>query len=124
MKSRIPCLIALSIIVYSCGLPDGPIHEKVTTAITEKPASSPPNTKATPFNAAKILATPQVPILCFHRIRAFKPTDTRSMKDYIVPIETFRAEIKALADSGYHTILPDQLYAYLTTGASLPSKPI
>ena len=29
-----------------------------------------------------------------------------------------------LADSGYHSILPDQLYAYLTTGAPLPSKPI
>ena len=29
-----------------------------------------------------------------------------------------------LADSGYHTILPDQLYNYLTTGAPLPSKPI
>jgi len=29
-----------------------------------------------------------------------------------------------LADSGYHAILPDQLYAYLTTGASLPSKPV
>lgn len=29
-----------------------------------------------------------------------------------------------LADSGYHSILPDQLYAYLNTGAALPSKPI
>ena len=29
-----------------------------------------------------------------------------------------------LADSGYHTILPDQLYAYLNEGAKLPSKPI
>jgi peptidoglycan/xylan/chitin deacetylase (PgdA/CDA1 family) len=27
------------------------------------------------------------------------------------------------ADSGYHTILPDQLYNYLTKGAPLPSKP-
>jgi peptidoglycan/xylan/chitin deacetylase (PgdA/CDA1 family) len=29
-----------------------------------------------------------------------------------------------LADSGYHSISPDQLYAYLLTGARLPSKPI
>ena len=29
-----------------------------------------------------------------------------------------------LADSGYHTILPDQLYDYLTKGTPLPSKPI
>jgi peptidoglycan/xylan/chitin deacetylase (PgdA/CDA1 family) len=29
-----------------------------------------------------------------------------------------------LADSGYHTILPDQLYSYLTKGAALPEKPV
>ena len=29
-----------------------------------------------------------------------------------------------LADSGYNTILPDQLYNYLAYGAELPSKPI
>lgn len=29
-----------------------------------------------------------------------------------------------LADSGYHAILPDQLYNYLTKGTPLPSKPI
>ena len=29
-----------------------------------------------------------------------------------------------LADSGYHTILPDQLHDYLTKGTPLPDKPI
>ena len=32
--------------------------------------------------------------------------------------------MKLLADSGYHTILPDQLYDYLTKGTALPPKPI
>ena len=32
--------------------------------------------------------------------------------------------MKLLAESGYHTILPDQLYDYLTTGKALPSKPV
>jgi peptidoglycan/xylan/chitin deacetylase (PgdA/CDA1 family) len=32
--------------------------------------------------------------------------------------------MKALADSGYHSILPDQLYNYLVYGAALPSKPV
>jgi peptidoglycan/xylan/chitin deacetylase (PgdA/CDA1 family) len=32
--------------------------------------------------------------------------------------------MKMLADSGYNTILPDQLYAYLNEGAALPKKPI
>src|SRR6266513_5633838 len=76
------------------------------------------------FNAKQILAQKQVPILCYHRIRAWRPTDSRSMKDYIVPVEKFREEMKMLADSGYHTILPDQLYDYLTSDFPLPSKPI
>ena len=41
-----------------------------------------------------------------------------------MPPADLRAQLKMLADSGYHTILPDQLFAYLTKGAALPSKPI
>ena len=71
-----------------------------------------------------ILGRKQVPILCYHQIRDWKPTDSRGAKDYIMPIADFKAEMKMLHDSGYHTILPDQLYAYLTTGAALPDKPV
>jgi peptidoglycan/xylan/chitin deacetylase (PgdA/CDA1 family) len=41
-----------------------------------------------------------------------------------MPPANIKAELRMLHDSGYHTILPDQLYAYLTKGAALPSKPI
>ena len=75
-------------------------------------------------DAAAILARPQVPILCYHQIRDWTARDSKGAKDYIVPIADFKAQIKMLADSGYHTISPDQLYAYMTTGAKLPSKPI
>lgn len=71
-----------------------------------------------------ILNRPQVPILCYHQIRDFKPTDGKVGKNYIVPVANFQAQMKMLADSGYHTILPDQLYDYLTTGKQLPSKPV
>ncbi|MBO2010964.1 polysaccharide deacetylase family protein [Hymenobacter negativus] len=81
-----------------------------------------PAGKAT--DAAAILARPQVPILCYHQIRDWTARDSKGAKDYIVPIAAFKAQIKMLADSGYHTISPDQLYAYMTTGAKLPSKPI
>jgi peptidoglycan/xylan/chitin deacetylase (PgdA/CDA1 family) len=46
------------------------------------------------------------------------------MKVFLVPVAQFREQIKSLADSGYHTITPDEYYAYLTTGAPLPSKPV
>src|SRR5882724_636948 len=75
-------------------------------------------------DASVILGRKQVPILCYHQVRDWKPTDSKMAKDYIMPPASLREQLKMLADSGYHTILPDQLYAYLTTGAALPSKPI
>ncbi|MBC8083984.1 MAG: polysaccharide deacetylase family protein [Hymenobacter sp.] len=75
-------------------------------------------------SAAAITARPQVPILCYHQIRDWRARDSKGAKDYIVPVEQFRRQIQMLADSGYHTVLPDQLYAYLATGAPLPAKPI
>ncbi len=75
-------------------------------------------------DAAAIYARPQVPILCYHQIRDWTARDSKSAKDYIIPIAAFKAQLKMLADSGYHSIQPDQLYAYLTTGAPLPPKPV
>jgi peptidoglycan/xylan/chitin deacetylase (PgdA/CDA1 family) len=81
---------------------------------------------APPVNpdAATILGKPQVPILCYHQVRDYKPTDSKTAKAYIVPVSSFAEQMKSLADSGYHTILPDQLMDYLTKGKSLPSKPV
>jgi len=75
-------------------------------------------------DAATILARKQVPILCYHQIRDWRSSDSQTAKDYITPIATFKSHIKMLADSGYHTILPDQLYNYLVYGDELPSKPV
>jgi peptidoglycan/xylan/chitin deacetylase (PgdA/CDA1 family) len=71
-----------------------------------------------------ILSKKQVPILCYHQIRDWKPTDSKISREYIVPPAAFAAQMRMLADSGYHTISPDQLYAYLISGARLPSRPI
>lgn len=79
---------------------------------------------AQPVNSAAVLARKQVPVLCYHQIRNWRASDKQSDKDYIIPPETFKAHLKMLADSGYHTILPDELYDYLTKGAPLPSKAI
>lgn len=75
-------------------------------------------------SAAEILARPQVPILCYHQIRNWTASDGKVGKDYIVPTAEFKSQMKMLADSGYNTILPDQLYNYLAYGAELPKKPI
>lgn len=75
-------------------------------------------------DAATVLARKQVPILCYHQIRDWKAKDSKSAKDYIVPIADFKAQMKMLADSGYTTILPDELFNYLNYGTKLPEKPI
>lgn len=100
--------------------------DKTATAVatsTGTPAAAAATTSGKIDNAA-VMARKQVPVVCYHQIRDWKPTDSKGAKDYIVQIAAFKEHIKMLADSGYHTILPDQLYAYLTTGAPLPKKPI
>lgn len=75
-------------------------------------------------DAQTILARNQVPILCYHHIKDFKGTESARVKDYIVPIANFKEQMKMLHDSGYHTILPDDYFNYLTKGTPLPEKPI
>ena len=75
-------------------------------------------------DAATITARKQVPVLCYHQIRNWTSSDGKVGKDYIVTPAEFKSQMKMLADSGYNTILPDQLYNYLAYGAELPSKPI
>ena len=62
----------------------------------------------------------QIPILTYHQVRDWKAKDSKSDKDYIIPAANIAEHIKMLADSGYHTILPDELIS----GNPLPSKPI
>lgn len=90
---------------------------EINTTITKIPGG-PVASKAT------IMARKQVPVVCYHQIRDWKATDSKGAKDYIVQIAAFKEHMKMLADSGYHTILPDQLYAYLAYGAPLPKKPV
>lgn len=71
-----------------------------------------------------ILAKKQVPVLCYHHIREPKPGQSETMKSYSVSPLQFAEQMKALKDSGYQTILPDQLYNYLVHGGTLPAKPV
>ena len=83
-----------------------------TVAMKDEPS------KQTPNSAAQILAKQEVPVLCYHRI-----ADGRK-DEYSVSPATFEAHMKVLADSGYHSILPNQLYDYLVYNKSLPAKPV
>lgn len=66
----------------------------------------------------------QVPVLCYHQIRDWANTDSKSSRVYITPANTFKDQIQALQKEGYHSISPDQLIAYVIKGTALPAKPI
>jgi peptidoglycan/xylan/chitin deacetylase (PgdA/CDA1 family) len=66
----------------------------------------------------------EVPVLCYHQVRPWAATDSRSARTFIIPPDRFAAHMKMLHDSGYHTILPDELLAYAKGKATLPSRPV
>ncbi|RZL17639.1 MAG: polysaccharide deacetylase family protein [Pedobacter sp.] len=94
--------------------------EKLNTSIETKVDTA----QQKPADAKTILARREVPVLCYHQIRNALASDSKRAGDDIISPDKFRDHIKMLADSGYHTVLPDQLYNYLVFGAKLPEKPI
>lgn len=130
-KSILSIIAAAAILIASCQSKSSTTKESTAANTTESaanndetPAEKVDLSKIKVADAKTILSRKQVPILCYHQVRNWKASDGQMGKDYTVEIQNFKDQMKMLADSGYHTILPDQLYAYLNTGAKLPAKPI
>ena len=122
MKNFYLFILSCLFITASCNTETGKTSNKITdsipapakTAAGEKPVAS----------LAAILAKREVPVLCYHHIRAINAGESETMKSYSVTPAAFAEQMKALHDSGYHTVLPGQLYDYLVHDGTLPSKPI
>lgn len=118
------CLFAATILLAAfyntsdSGLPIVPVHTAMAQTVTTE--------EELPAGSYKVAVSErvQVPILCYHQIREWTVSDSKTAKDYIVPVNNFHEQMKFLADNGYHTILPDQLYDYLQKGTPLPSRPV
>lgn len=111
----------MSLFSTSCSNPqtkENTIKNTATNEVKEDIA------KQKPADTKAILAKREVPVLCYHQIRNNLASDSKRAHDDIIAPDKFRQHIKMLADSGYHTILPDQLYNYLVFNAKLPEKPI
>ena len=91
---------------------------KINNSTVNVPANKPM------ANLAAMLAQKEVPVLCYHHIRPIRASESESMKSYSVTPAAFAEQMKALNDSGYKTILPDQLYNHLVYGEALPAKPV
>lgn len=123
MKKFIPSLFLGLFLLIGCqsgtkeAKPDSTINTD-TIAVKKRKA------KKETADAATILSKKEVPILCYHNIREFSSTASDVMKTNTVKPAAFAAQMKTLADAGYHTILPEQLYNYLVFDGPLPEKPI
>ena len=115
--------VAWVISQYGCNAETNASVTPLTPAVAE-PVVPPPPVQPEIADAATILNRTEVPVLCYHQIRNYKPSDSKATRDYIVPESSFREQMQSLADSGYHTVLPHELYDYLATGKTLPSKPV
>lgn len=120
----------ISIHSFSCSGSDSPkaasVKAKEDTGATAKqdtlqPAQQPARKMA---SAEEIMKRTQIPVLCYHHIRDPKPGQSETFKSYSVSPVQFAEQMKALHDSGYKTVLPDQLYNYLAYGDPLPPKSV
>lgn len=116
-KLILPTALMLLLVMFGCNKTakqDQISDQDSTNTIT----SEVPQKEAVANTAAEIMKKPQIPVLCYHRIEDGKKGD------YTVSLGTFSAHMKVLADSGYHSISPDQLYDYLVFNKTLPEKPV
>src|SRR5664279_2555455 len=110
--------VLLGLVIISCSHTNG--HQtsgKSDAAITRVAPKESVGVKQSANNSAQVYARPEVPVLCYHRI------ENGVKSEYRVSPATFTAHIKILADSGYHSISPTQLYDYLVYNKALPEKP-
>jgi len=116
-KYLIICALFLGLVVSSCNKASKKAANTVTStsAVEEKVNTDIKQTKNT---TSQIYAKQQIPVLCYHKI------SDGAKSDYKVSPATFEAHMKILADSGYHSISPAQLYDYLVYNKTLPENPV
>jgi len=109
------CTVSLGLLVSSCNKANKQNGNSGSAANSVEQKDTATNQTAN--TAAQIFAKKQVPVLCYHRI------SDGNKGDYTVSPATFSAHMKVLADSGYHSVSPAQLYDYLVYNKTLPEKP-
>jgi peptidoglycan/xylan/chitin deacetylase (PgdA/CDA1 family) len=120
--NRLNFLIAVSFLSACTSNGNKTANPKDATLVTA-PGAGTINRKPV-ADITAILSKKEVPILCYHHIRQPRAGQSETLKTYSVSPAAFAEQMKALKDSGYESILPDQLYEYLVHGGTLPLKPV
>lgn len=117
-------ILTASTLFSSCTDHPRNVKEEKTVDVKTDSTATEKNATEKVADAATILARKQVPVLCYHHIREFKPGESETMKSYSVTPAAFAEQMKTLSDSGYTSILPDELYQYLAFGKKIPEKSV
>ena len=62
----------------------------------------------------------KLPVLMYHAIIS----DTRKSGDYVITPASFRKDMEYIRDSGYNTVVMEDIILYVKNGAPLPENPI
>lgn len=111
-------LMLIPSLIFTACKPDKPQQGNSDAATQTVSLKTCAISKPVQNSTLQILAKPQIPILCYHRI-----ADGRN-DNYSVSTTTFNSQIKTLSDSGFNSISPVQLYDYLVYNSALPEKPV
>ena len=65
-----------------------------------------------------------VPILIYHSIRPYRPTDTAGVRKYVATPQTLESELAFLKQNGYTSVSVGDLDRHVTAGAPLPPRPV
>jgi peptidoglycan/xylan/chitin deacetylase (PgdA/CDA1 family)/outer membrane murein-binding lipoprotein Lpp len=114
-KNIIGAMLLSCIVLVGCS---HSAKQKEAAGTSSQPVTETASEKDNKNTAAQILAKPEVPVLCYHRIADGKKSE------YSITPATFSAHMKVLADSGYHSVSPAQVYDYLVYNKELPAKPV
>jgi peptidoglycan/xylan/chitin deacetylase (PgdA/CDA1 family) len=121
MRRKYIIIIAvfLGLIILSCSRSQQrPRTENPSAAATVIEVKDSVVVKKNENTSAQQYSKPEIPVLCYHRI------SDGPKSEYRVSAATFASHMKALSDSGYHSISPAQLYDYLVYNRTLPEKPV
>jgi len=118
----------LAALLTGCAASPKPAGRPSVGPLTASPRSSVrsrPHRLAATKDPAVIAGRATVPVLCWHQLRDWQPSDTGYARRLLIcPPAAFRDQLDALVRAGFNTISPDSYLAHLTTAAPLPPRPV
>jgi peptidoglycan/xylan/chitin deacetylase (PgdA/CDA1 family) len=86
--------------------------------------AAPGRTPAPRTDVAAMAGRANVPVLCWHQIRARTAADSARDRTYIVSPQVLAAQLDALDRAGYRPVTGEALVAHVAIGKPLPDKPV